>query len=99
MADTTKPNGLPFVRRDWKIYPASRDDHDGVRFERMRTRVDAPALAWYLTGDARHSSTAAGDSALARTLIGEGGRVPFRRVPRRWAILRCGVRSKVSQPR
>ena len=37
--DTTKPNGLPFVRRDWKIYPASRDDHDGVRLELMRTRV------------------------------------------------------------
>jgi hypothetical protein len=57
--DTTKPNGLPFIRRDGVVYPASRDDHDGTRFVQMIARVEALALAYYFTGDAKYSEGAA----------------------------------------
>jgi hypothetical protein len=57
--DTTKPNGLPFIRRDGVVYPASRDDHDGTRFGQMINRVEALALASYFTGDAKYSEAAA----------------------------------------
>ena len=42
--DSTKPDGLPFVRRDGHVYPASRVDHDGLHFEQMRQRVDERVL-------------------------------------------------------
>jgi hypothetical protein len=57
--DSSKPNGLPFLRRDGEVNPESRVDHDGTRLQRMIGRVEALALAHYFTGDARYSEAAA----------------------------------------
>jgi hypothetical protein len=57
--DSTKPNGLPFIRRDGVVNPESRVDHDGLRFLGMVKRVEALALAHYFTGDARYARGAA----------------------------------------
>lgn len=56
--DSTKPDGLPFVRRDGRVYPGSRVDHDGLRFGRMQGAVEALALAHYFTGEARYGAKA-----------------------------------------
>jgi hypothetical protein len=57
--DTTKPNGLPFIRRDGEMYPDSRTDHDGIRLQQTIERVEALALTWYFTDDPRYSRAAA----------------------------------------
>jgi hypothetical protein len=57
--DSTKPDGLPYVRRDGQMNPQSRLDHDGVRFQRMVDAVETLALAHYLSGDARYAAGAA----------------------------------------
>jgi len=57
--DTTKPNGLPFIRKDGQMYPESRLDHDGVRLQSTIARVRALSMAWYFTGDARYAQGAA----------------------------------------
>ena len=56
--DSTKPDGLPFVRRDGRVYPGSRVDHDGLRFGRMQSAVEALALAHYFTAEARYAAKA-----------------------------------------
>jgi hypothetical protein len=56
--DSTKPNGLPFVRRDGRVYPPARTDHDGARFGNMSAAVEALALAHLFTGDERYASKA-----------------------------------------
>jgi len=53
--DSTKPNGLPFIRRDGEMNPESRIDHDGLRFQAMTDAVEALSLARYLTGDSKYS--------------------------------------------
>ncbi|MEO7456534.1 MAG: alginate lyase family protein [Gemmatimonadaceae bacterium] len=57
--DTTKPGGMPFIRRDGEMYPDSRVDHDGIRLQQTIARAEALALAHYFTGDARYSEGAA----------------------------------------
>jgi hypothetical protein len=57
--DPAKSTGLPFIRRDGEIYPESRVDHDGLRLQQTIARVQALALAYYFTGDARYSRAAA----------------------------------------
>jgi hypothetical protein len=57
--DSTKPGGLPFVRRDGIVNPESRVDHDGWRMYAMMKRVEALALAHWFTGDARYAEGAA----------------------------------------
>jgi hypothetical protein len=57
--DSTKPGGLPFVRRDGLVNPESRVDHDGWRMYAMMKRVEALALAWWFTGEARYAEGAA----------------------------------------
>ena len=57
--DSTKPKGLPFVRRDGLVNPESRLDHDGTRFQAMADAVETLALASYLTGESRYASRAA----------------------------------------
>jgi hypothetical protein len=59
--DPTKPNGLPFIRRDGEMNPESRVDHDGTRLQRTISNVEALALAWYFTGDPKYATRAAGD--------------------------------------
>ena len=56
--DTTRPGGLPFIRRDGQMYPDSRVDHDGIRLQQTIARVEALALAHYFSGEARYSERA-----------------------------------------
>ena len=57
--DTTKPAGLPYVRRDGLVNPEILVDDDGARFQSMFDAVQALALAHYFTGDAKYSRRAA----------------------------------------
>jgi hypothetical protein len=56
--DTTKPGGVPFVRRDGVVNPESRVDHDGWRMYAMVKRVEALALAYWFTGEERYAEGA-----------------------------------------
>ena len=56
--DTTKPGGLPYVRRDGVVNPVSRIDHDGTRFQAMAHAVQALGLAYYLTDRPQYASRA-----------------------------------------
>ena len=56
--DTTKPDGLPFIRRDGVVNPESRRDHDGWRFQAMASAVQDLALAQYFTGDPKYGAAA-----------------------------------------
>lgn len=57
--DPDKPNGLPWVRRDGEVNPASKNDQsDGVRLARFTADVQVLALAWYFSGDTRYAAKA-----------------------------------------
>lgn len=57
--DPAKPNGLPWVRRDGEVNPASKNDQsDGVRLARFTADVQVLALAWYFSGDSRYAAKA-----------------------------------------
>lgn len=56
--DPTKPNGLPFIRKDGEIYPESRSDHDGLRLQQTIARAKTLAYAWYFTGNAKYAAGA-----------------------------------------
>jgi unsaturated chondroitin disaccharide hydrolase len=57
--DPSKPNGLPYIRRDGDVNPESRVDHDGIRLQQTVDRAEVLALAWYFTGEARYAEGAA----------------------------------------
>jgi hypothetical protein len=57
--DSTKPGGVPYVRRDGEMNPETRVDHDGLRFQAMTGAVETLALAYYLSGEARYAARAA----------------------------------------
>ena len=57
--DTTKPGGVPYVRRDGLVNPESRIDHDGTRFQAMADAVQSLALASYLSGRNAYADRAA----------------------------------------
>jgi hypothetical protein len=56
--DSSRPDGLPYVRRDGVVNPQTRIDHDGLRFQRTIARVERLAVAHFFTGDARYSERA-----------------------------------------
>lgn len=57
--DAAAPGGLPWVRRDGQINPASKNnDSDGVRLAAFTARVQTLTLAWYFSGDDRYASRA-----------------------------------------
>lgn len=57
--DAGAPGGLPWVRRDGQINPASKNnDSDGVRLAAFTARVQVLTLAWYFSGDDRYASRA-----------------------------------------
>jgi hypothetical protein len=56
--DSTKPNGLPYIRRDGVTNPESKADLDQPRIDALGDRVERFALAWWLTGDRRWSTLA-----------------------------------------
>jgi hypothetical protein len=49
--DPAKPNGLPYVRRDGIVNPASRADSDAPRLYALADAVETLALAHYFVGD------------------------------------------------
>lgn len=62
--DSTKPDGLPYVRRDGQMNPQTRLDHDGLRFGAMVNAVETLALAYWFTNDDVYADKAA---SLVRT--------------------------------
>jgi hypothetical protein len=62
--DPSKPNGLPFIRRDGKIYPPSKQATDARPWESMATTVETLGLAYYFT---HHEPYAQHAALLVRT--------------------------------
>lgn len=56
--DSTKPDGLPYVRHDGVTNPESKRDLDQPRIAAMCERVSTLALAYYLTGNAKYANQA-----------------------------------------
>lgn len=57
--DTTKPGGLPYVRRDGQRNPQTQDDYDAPRFGRMVAAVNTLALAYYFSEKEAYAEHAA----------------------------------------
>ncbi|RRJ97485.1 alginate lyase [Opitutaceae bacterium TAV4] len=62
--DPSKPDGLPYIRRDGQHNPERNDGTDTAPFGAMCRAVETLALAWHLTG---HEPYAAHAARLART--------------------------------
>jgi len=59
-ADPSKADGLPWVRRDGHVNPASKNNQsDGVRLATFTARVQDLTLAWYFSGQQRYADKAA----------------------------------------
>lgn len=56
--DPAKPDGLPYIRRDGEVNPASRMDTDDTAFGRMGEAVETLGLAYWFTGDERYAEKA-----------------------------------------
>ena len=56
--DSTKPGGLPYIRRDGVMNPQTRIDHDGLRFGALTDAVEALALAYWFTHDEKYAARA-----------------------------------------
>lgn len=57
--DSTKADGLPYVRRDGVVNPEARADSDSPRFGQMVQAVETLALASWFEGDPRYARRAA----------------------------------------
>src|SRR5688572_4439268 len=57
--DSTKPDGLPYIRRDGVTNPESKRDLDQPRVHALGDRTQTLALAYYFTGDDRYGEAAA----------------------------------------
>jgi hypothetical protein len=59
--DPTKPDGLPYIRRDGKTNPKSQtpSESDRGRMDDMAAGVESLALAYYFTGEERYANKAA----------------------------------------
>jgi hypothetical protein len=56
--DPTKPDGLPYVRRDGERNPEINKLPDHRLMDQMTDAVETLALAWRFTGDGKHSAKA-----------------------------------------
>jgi hypothetical protein len=56
--DSSKPDGLPYVRRDGVTNPESKRDLDQPRVAAMGYNTSTLALGWYFTGDERYARRA-----------------------------------------
>jgi hypothetical protein len=57
--DPAKPDGLPFIRRDGEVNPASRKDTDDVGFSKLGEAIETLGLAYWFTGEERYAAHAA----------------------------------------
>lgn len=58
--DASKPDGLPWIRKDGQVNPASKNDQsDGVRLADFTARVQNLTLAWYFSGEQKYADKAA----------------------------------------
>ena len=57
--DSTKPNGLPYLRRDGERNPEIRNDYDAPRLAALTGAVSTLALGYYFTADERYADHAA----------------------------------------
>jgi hypothetical protein len=57
--DTTKADGLPYIRKDGITNPESKRDLDQPRVAEMGARVRDLSLAWYFTGDEHYATRGA----------------------------------------
>src|SRR2546430_8990530 len=56
--DSTKPDGLPYVRRDGERNPEIRRDYDAPRFGALTSAVVTLALAYYFSDDQKYATRA-----------------------------------------
>ena len=57
--DSTKPDGLPYIRRDGRVNPGSRgSESNSPSFQRMAATVSTLALAYYFSDDERYARRA-----------------------------------------
>jgi len=56
--DSTKPGGLPYVRRDGQRNPELTNDYDAPRFGGLTGAVTTLALAYYFSADERYAQRA-----------------------------------------
>jgi len=57
--DSSKPNGLPYMRRDGQTNPESKRDLDQPRVAALGWNLQTLALAYYLSGDEAYARRAA----------------------------------------
>jgi len=58
--DDRKTDGLPWIRKDGQVNPASKNDQsDGVRLADFTARVQNLTLAWYFSGEQKYADKAA----------------------------------------
>lgn len=57
--DPSKPDGLPYIRRDGETNPLSKRDLDQPRVAALGSTLQTLALAWYFTGDEKYADRAA----------------------------------------
>src|SRR5438132_787860 len=57
--DSTKPGGLPYVRRDGERNPEIRRDYDASRWGALSSAVGTLALAYYFSDDEKYAERAA----------------------------------------
>ena len=56
--DSTKPNGLPYIRRDGIVNPESRASSDSPRLYALTDAVETLAMAYWFTGDGAYTRRA-----------------------------------------
>lgn len=57
--DQTKPDGLPYIRKDGKVNPeANNSSFDKQSLTKMGTAVSLASLAYYITGDKKYADFA-----------------------------------------
>lgn len=57
--DSTKPNGLPYIRRDGQHNPEIKKITDRTYIGNLENATRTLALVWYLTGDEKYAAKAA----------------------------------------